>query len=80
MQRKESIKINIYTQITAEDSEKKCCGCWEMYVHKTKENTGSNVRDAETDFISSVLYTNRKASTAVEGFCRRKPGRMQKII
>jgi len=37
MQRKESIKINIHTQI-AEDSEKKCCGCWENYVLTTKEN------------------------------------------
>jgi len=47
---------------------------------KLRKMTGSNVRDAETDFISSVLRTNRNASTAVEGFCRRKPGRMQKII
>jgi len=38
MQRKESIKINIHTQITAEDSEKKYCGFWEKYVHTTKVN------------------------------------------
>jgi hypothetical protein len=45
-----------------------------------RKMTGTNVRASETDFMSSVLHTNRNASTAVEGFCDRKTGRMQKTI
>jgi hypothetical protein len=33
MQRKKSIDIAIRDQITANDSKKKCCGCWENNVH-----------------------------------------------
>ena len=38
MQRKESMKTDIHNQITAEESEKKCCECWEDYVHISKED------------------------------------------
>ena len=45
-----------------------------------RKMTGTNVRAAETDFMSSVLHTNRNTSTAVEDFCERKTSRMQKTI
>jgi hypothetical protein len=38
IQRKKSINTDIHNQITADDSEKKCCGCWKNNVHKTKED------------------------------------------
>jgi hypothetical protein len=39
MQKKNSIKTDIHNQEAAEDSEKKCCVCWENYV-KTAEHDG----------------------------------------
>jgi hypothetical protein len=47
---------------------------------KLRKMTGANMTAAETDFTISVLYTNRNASTAVDGFCERKTDRMQKMI
>jgi len=80
MQRKKSIKINIHTQKQLKFLKRNVVGSGKIMCIQLRKMTGSNVRDAETDFISSVLHTNRNASTAVEGFCRRKPSRMQKII
>ena len=38
MQRNQSIKTDIHNQETADDSETKCCECWENYAQTTKEN------------------------------------------
>jgi hypothetical protein len=38
MQRKESMETEIHNKKTTENSGKKCCGCWENSVHKTKED------------------------------------------
>jgi hypothetical protein len=80
MQRKKSINIDIHNQITADDSKKECCGFWETMCIQLRKIIGKNLRAAETKSASSVLRTNRNASTVVESFNERKTGKMQKKV
>jgi hypothetical protein len=40
MQSRKSIKTNFHNQETAEDSDMKCCECWESDARTTKEDGG----------------------------------------
>jgi len=72
MQSRKSIKTNFHNQQTAEDSEMKCCECWETTREQRRKMAGSNVRAAETGCTSFVLHTKTNASTAEESYCERK--------
>ena len=74
MQRKKTMQTDIHNQKTAEDSDTRCCECWENYVQITKaDNWIERVR------WSSVLHTN-KCVECGRKLLRQKNSKTQKRI
>lgn len=79
MQRKKSMKIDVHKSKTDEDSDTKCCECWENNVQIIKaDNWIEYISHRENGCTSCIFHTNTKVSTAVECYCERKTARRRR--
>jgi DNA-directed RNA polymerase subunit RPC12/RpoP len=79
MQKKKTRKIDIHNRETYEESETKCCECWEDYV-KTKEDAWIECVSCRNWLHKVCSPYNDKCFDCGRKLLREKNSKMQKRI